>query len=128
MAEMARAILRSLRRGFELTPSRHSESPGRANTTPSSTIIDAVSDLDVAAARYALALLPSWSLPEIATQALTRDRDSSASRALAGLVGPSMSEAGPLFERMLEELHVHLPSREDAVRFLIRHCIQELAE
>jgi hypothetical protein len=33
MAETARAILRSLRRGFELPPSRHSESAARRQYT-----------------------------------------------------------------------------------------------
>ena len=84
-------------------------------------------DLNIVAAYYVLELLPSWELPGIATDALTAGLDSPAARELGGLRETTMTDAAPLFERMLTDLNVGLPSREHAVQRLLRHHIQELA-
>jgi hypothetical protein len=85
-------------------------------------------DLNIAAAHYVLELLPSWELPNIATDALASGLDSPAVRQLGGLRETTMADAGPLFERMLADLNVGLPSSEQAVQRLLRHHIQELAQ
>jgi hypothetical protein len=67
-------------------------------------------ELRIVAAKYVLDAIPSWELSALANR-LVDDR--LASRAvidLATLREPTMAEAGPLFERILEAAHVSAPS------------------
>jgi len=84
-------------------------------------------DLKVIAARYVLERLPIDAMPDIATEALVCGLDSPATRSLAGLVGANMSEVRLLFARMLEQLQIQLPHREQALRQLLGHVIEKVA-
>jgi hypothetical protein len=84
-------------------------------------------DLRLAAAWWVLGGLPSWELPPIADALLDRGVYSRATAELASTRYPSMSEAGPLFERLLQENEIGLPSIDDAVWTLLRHHISQIA-
>lgn len=85
------------------------------------------SDLPIAAARYVMGSLPSSELVRIADALLDRGIYSSAVGELATMRHPIMADAGPLFERVLQELHVEMPSWDDAVWILLRHHIGRIA-
>jgi hypothetical protein len=71
--------------------------------------------------------LPSWELREIADAVLDQGFYSPVIGELATMRHPVMANAGPLFERALQELHTEMPSREDAVWILLRHHIGRIA-
>jgi len=83
--------------------------------------------LRIAAARYVMGTLPSWELPKIADAVLDQGFYSPAIGELATTRHPVMADAGPLFERALQELHTELPAPEDAVWILLRHHIGRIA-
>ncbi len=84
-------------------------------------------DLTVVAARYALGIIPSWELPAVADALLDRGCDSRAAIELAILRYPTMADAGPLLERVLEEEGVSRPSVEDAVLTVLRCELDRIA-
>jgi hypothetical protein len=84
-------------------------------------------DLQTAAARYVLGVLPSWELPRIADAALERDIYSLSLGELATWIRPVMADAGPLFEKALRELGMPLPSSDEAAWTLLRHHIGRVA-
>src|SRR5438874_1467210 len=73
-------------------------------------------NIQLVAARWSLGYVASEEIPEIAVAALDMGLDSPATRMLAGEDKAIMSEVGPLFERMLAELNVGIPSQVTAVR------------
>ena len=77
---------------------------------------------------WALGRLPSEQLPEVATDWLAKGLDSPSLRQLAGVGSPVMSEVGPLFEKVLAELEVAAPNKEEALMFLDRHYAQQIVE
>lgn len=84
-------------------------------------------DLHIAAARYVLGSLPSWEFPRIANALLDAGVYSQAVGELATTPNPTMSDAGPVFERALVEMRIELPSKEEAVWMLLRHFVEQLA-
>ena len=84
--------------------------------------------LRVAAARYALGLLPSEAIPQVADDALKRGLYTDALGRLYDLRDPVMSEAGPLFESALRELGVAVPSRDAAIFILLKHHTGSIIE
>ena len=77
---------------------------------------------------WALGRLPSEQLPEVATDWLAKGFDSPSLRQLAGVGSPVMSEVGPLFEKVLAELEVTTPKKEEALMFLARDYAQQIVE
>src|SRR5437867_5941617 len=61
-------------------------------------------NVDLAHALYAIGRLPGESLPELASELLSKGIDTSAVRELAGLRRPTVRDAGPVFERVLADL------------------------
>jgi hypothetical protein len=84
-------------------------------------------ELRVAAAKYALDAIPSWELSELANRLFDIRLTARAAVELATLREPTMAEAGPLFERILEAEHVTRPSKDEAVWTLLRHYIGAIA-
>src|SRR5262249_40532348 len=70
---------------------------------------------DLEAARWVLRDLAPEVLPHLAVQALQEGIDAESLAILAGLHRPTAEEAGPLFEAMLRELGVAIPSHDTAV-------------
>ena len=66
-------------------------------------------------ALWALGRLYSEQLPQIALQWLELGLDSPTLRILAGETNPIMSDVGPMFETVLEELEFAVPARDDVV-------------
>jgi hypothetical protein len=83
-------------------------------------------DIEVAAARWSLDHLKCHQLPQIAYEWLQAGLDTPALRVLAGEHDPIMSEVGPLFVRVLEELDVAIPAPPQAARQLARRVAQEI--
>jgi hypothetical protein len=69
---------------------------------------------DTVAAKWVLGLIPSEALPRIATDALEAGLDSPPLRQLAGELHPTLAEAGPLFEEILDQVGVGIPDRSQA--------------
>ena len=84
-------------------------------------------DLELAAARHAIGVLPSSDMVRIANAVLERGCYSPVMGELATLRNPVMADAAPLFEQALEELGVQAPSRDTAVWVLLRHHIGQIA-
>jgi hypothetical protein len=93
----------------------------------SSSIEPDLAFLRVAAARYRLGYLKSAELPGLASKAMD-----------AGVMGDDlaelvctresvMSEHGPMFERVLRQCEIAMPSEEEAVDCLLRECIKGIA-
>jgi hypothetical protein len=77
---------------------------------------------------YVLNKLEIFELPEIATQALVDGYDSESLRILAGETNPSMSNSLSLFEKVLKELKITIPTKDQARLNLINDyakCILE---
>lgn len=87
-----------------------------------------LSRLRLAAAKYSLNLASSEELTEVAHVLLDEEIYSYALGELATSRYPIMREVAPLFESALRELAVPTPSKEDAVRILVREYIFELVE
>lgn len=87
-----------------------------------------LSRLRLAAAKYSLNLARSEELTEVANVLLDEGIYSHALGELATSRYPIMREVAPLFESALRELTVPIPSKEDAVRILVREYIFELVE
>jgi hypothetical protein len=83
--------------------------------------------LRIAAARYVLDAIPSWELSDFANRLLDIGLTTRTVIDLATLREPSMAEAGPLFERILETEQVARPSKDEAVWILLRHCLDAIA-
>ncbi|MDH5741730.1 MAG: hypothetical protein OEY77_15540, partial [Nitrospira sp.] len=77
---------------------------------------------EVLIARYVLGSAMSWELPEIADAFINNGPGTPAIAELATMRNPTMVEAGPLFERVLQ-----IPSREEAIWILLRHYLQGIA-
>lgn len=86
-----------------------------------------IPELRVAAARYVLGDLPSWELPEFADRLLELNICSTAISDLSTMREPIMSEAGPLFEQILRESAIDLPSVDESLETVLRHYISQIA-
>lgn len=84
-------------------------------------------DLETAAAKYVLGVLPSWELTRVADRALERGLYSFSLGELATMRQPVMADAGPLFESALHELGIDIPAPENAVWVLLRYHIGRIA-
>lgn len=82
--------------------------------------------LERAAARTVLGLFESDDMAQVAVQALELGCDSPALRVLAGLNPSEAHEAGPLFQRVLLECNVAVPSKRSAVMHLAREIAGEI--
>ncbi len=82
----------------------------------------------IIAARWALGQLPSEQLPRIALQWLEAGWDSPTLRILAGETNPIMSEVGPMFNDVLEELNISLPTSTEAVARLVSEVAQQIVD
>jgi hypothetical protein len=76
--------------------------------------------LAVATWRVAAGSLPSEDLPEIATEALVRGRDSPALRVLAGQSRDDVRDSAELFRVALDQLGIDLPDADSAQWHLAR--------
>ena len=85
-----------------------------------------ISALDVARAKFALGTLMSADLPVLATNLLADGLDTPAIRALAGVAQPTLSEAGPLFERVMLELTLPPFGKQQALRVLVRQYAEAI--
>ena len=85
-------------------------------------------ELRIAAAKYALDAIPSWELSELARRLVDTRQTPRAVIELATLREPTMAEAGPLFERILEARHFTRPSKDEAVWTLLRHYVGVIAD
>ena len=72
--------------------------------------------------------MPSEELPRIGAEWLAEGLDSPSLRELAGTSSPQMSDVGPLFEKVLSELHFVLPKKEEALSLLARHYAQQIID
>lgn len=81
-----------------------------------------------ALALWTLHRLPSGMLPSLACDWLSDSFDSPALRELAGVLSPTMSEVGPLFERAVKDLDFDLPTKEEALWFLARLHAQQIVD
>jgi hypothetical protein len=83
-------------------------------------------DLELLASQYLLGEIPGEQLPELAITLLDEGRETPAVRELAGLVRPTLRDGGPLFERMMTELGVAFPARDQAAWFLMRAALKRI--
>jgi hypothetical protein len=83
-------------------------------------------ETEIAAAHWSLGYLRSEQLPQIALTWLQAGFDSPAMRILAGESKPIMSEVGPLFERVLADLSIQVPSQPVAAMRLARNIAQAI--
>jgi hypothetical protein len=79
-------------------------------------------------AGWTLQRLHSERLPGIATDWLMAGYDSPALRELAGIATPIMSEAGPVFERVLAELAWKVPAKDEALLIVAHDAAQGIVE
>ena len=84
-------------------------------------------DLRLAAARYALGELATTEIVRIADALLEEGAYSQAIGELATTPRLVMADAGPLFEDVLRELKVEVPSPDGAIWVLLRHHIGRIA-
>jgi hypothetical protein len=84
-------------------------------------------ETEIVAARWSLGYLGSEQLPQIALAWLEAGMDSPTMRVLAGEPEPVMSEVGPIFEQMLAELNIQVPSQSVAAVRLARRAAQEIS-
>lgn len=82
--------------------------------------------LEVAACQFAVGNVRSEDLPEIATQALVRGVDSPSLRELAGTSATEVREAADLFRAALDELGSPVPSKDDALWWLVRRAAKQI--
>lgn len=82
--------------------------------------------LKLAAAKMALGLILPEDLPDIAVEALKDGCDSPSLAILAGLTDTEIADARCLFDRLLTELHVPIPSRQEALEQLSQECAKEI--
>ena len=75
---------------------------------------------------YKLKLIRSEQLPELATQALEDGLDTPSLRLLAGEFNPVMSEVGPLYENVLKELNLELPSQQEAYYAIAKYYSKQI--
>ncbi|OAI38710.1 hypothetical protein AYO40_01770 [Planctomycetaceae bacterium SCGC AG-212-D15] len=85
-------------------------------------------NLTIAAAKYALGILPSSEIPRIADDALNRGVYTDAFARLYDVRNPIMSDVGPVFELALKELAVDVPTQEYAFYVLLRPYIRAIIE
>ncbi len=81
-----------------------------------------------AIALWALGRIPSEQLPIIAYQWLEAGWDSPTLRILAGERNSIMSEVGPMFEAVLEELGFVVPALDNVVAYLARESAQKIVD
>ena len=79
-------------------------------------------------ALWALGRIYSGQLPRIALQWLELGLDSPTLRILAGETNPIMSDVGPMFETVLEELNFSVPSSGEAVARLVSEIAQKIVD
>ena len=82
----------------------------------------------IAAALWSLNYLGSEQLPEIAAAWLEQGLSSPTMNILAGESQPMMSEVGPMFQRVLHELNVNIPSQAEAAGLLSKTIAQEIVD
>ncbi|MEZ6006495.1 MAG: hypothetical protein R3F05_01825 [Planctomycetota bacterium] len=80
------------------------------------------------AARYRLGTLISQEVPDFAKRCMGVGPYSSDLDEIAASSYPVMSEVGPALERILSDQGVALPSREAAIRVLLREDVGAIAE
>jgi hypothetical protein len=83
-------------------------------------------DTKLAAARWSLGYLSSEDLPQIALVWLQAGLDSPTTRILAADSQPIMSEVGPMFERVLAEHGIQVPTPALATIQLAQHVAHEI--
>jgi hypothetical protein len=83
-------------------------------------------NLNLIAAYWRLNRLPGERLPEIAQKVLEQGVDSASLRILAGEQNATISESGTLFERVLSELNIEIPSQREAVRRIVHYQAQNI--
>lgn len=83
---------------------------------------------EVLIARYVLGAAKSWELPGGADEIMNDGPGTPAIAELATMRNPIMAEAGPLFERVLKERGIQVPSRGEAICILLRRYLQGIAE
>ena len=83
-------------------------------------------NLELAICFWVLDLLPSEEIPEIAADALADGMDSRTLRIMAGERNPSWFEIAPLFQKVLEELKVQMPSRQVAMMQVAKHYAERV--
>jgi hypothetical protein len=83
-------------------------------------------ELEVAASKVVLGLLQSEDLVRVGVQALERGCDSPSLRVLAGLNASEVEEARGMFDRVLSELNIAVPSKRDAVMHLARETAKRI--
>lgn len=83
-------------------------------------------DFNLLAAYWSLKKLPGEGLPEIAQEALERGLDSASLRILAGEQNATVVEQGRLFERILAELNIEIPTQSEAVMRIVYHQAQNI--
>ena len=86
------------------------------------------SNIELTAAQYVLGSVPSEELKRAADQALDAGVVTPSLAELACIIHPIMSETGPLFEAMLRELSIQVPSKEEAIWIVLRHWLTEISE
>jgi hypothetical protein len=82
----------------------------------------------LAAVLWSLNDLGSEQLPQIASAWLEKGLSSPSMLILAGESQTIMSEVGPIFERMLMELDIEIPSHTDAAILLSKNIAQEIVD
>jgi hypothetical protein len=82
----------------------------------------------MAAALWSLNNLGSGQLPEIASVWLENGFSSPTLIILASESQPIMSEVGPMFERVLQELNIDIPTQREATILLSKIIAQEIVD
>jgi hypothetical protein len=84
-------------------------------------------DLTVAAARFVLGILPSEEIPRIADALLVGGSVFPSAVEVSGTRSAAMAEVGPSFVRLLQETGTAVPSRDEALRLLLRYHLTRIA-
>jgi hypothetical protein len=85
-------------------------------------------ELDIAAAEYALGILPSAEIPALADSLLDCGIVTPSAAELVNMSDSAMSDLGPLFEQMLREVGVPLPATHDATLTVLRDRVQAIVD
>jgi len=83
--------------------------------------------LELEAARHQLGLTSGVDLVKVAEASILAGSESESLVLLAGEVDPIMSDAAPLFERGLRDLHIDVPDTGTACWVVLRHHIERIA-
>ncbi len=84
-------------------------------------------NFDLEVARFELGWLPGEQLPEVAVRMLEADYDSQELREVAGMLNPTLRDAGNQFATGLRAAGIPSMTREEAVEIVKRRTLERIA-